>query len=114
MEEKTIYFVVKFEKNPNVLISGYVDINDELAEDVDWYFYDRNGMPSPQRFIEHLGIDGFKGATQEQEFEVDEFDNLYCSEIGVVNDIILQCKETEKYTVERCGMIFEVEGARCP
>lgn len=33
---ETIYFKVKMEKNPDVMISGYVDINDE---DVDWYYW---------------------------------------------------------------------------
>lgn len=107
---ETIYFKIKSEKNPDVFISGYVDINDENAEDVDWYFNNKDGVPTPHVFIEHLGVDGFKGATMEQEFEIDEFKNIYIENIDVIDDIVLQSNDGDKFTLKRNGLIFEIGG----
>ena len=101
---KTIKFKVELEKNPEVYVSGYVEVNDELGEDCDWYFYDRNTFPQSQMFIEHLGIDGFKGSTFEQESEIDDFRNIYGENVGEISDIIVECEEDENYTTERYGL----------
>lgn len=106
---ETIYFKVKMEKNPDVMISGYVDINDE---DVDWYYDDdASGIPTPHIYYEHLGIDGLKGATDEQRDEIEEFKNILLNNLDFL-DIIPQSEEGEKFTITRFGLIVEVEGSQ--
>lgn len=110
----TTEFIIKLESNPSVYLDGYVDRNDTLGEDCDWYFYDRNNSPQlNQTFIEHDDIDGFKGATHEQEAEIFDFKIKYeenCEEIG---DIILQCDFEDVlndniYETNRYGLIIQV------
>ena len=73
----TIEFKISLEENQAVYIDGIVERNDKIGEDVDQYFYDGNQILSSQLFVEHEDIDGLKGATDEQEFEIENFKIKY-------------------------------------
>lgn len=109
----TTEFEVQLKSNPSVYIDGYVERNDKIGEDVDWYFYDRNNMPSSQFFIEHLDIDGFTGATQKQENEIQDFKIRYEENIEEVSDIILQADFydtiNDPQEIERYSLIIKIE-----
>lgn len=108
----TTEFAIKLESNPSVHLDGYVDRNDKLGEDCDWFFYDRNNQAQSQTFVEHDDIDGFKESTYEQESEILDFQNRYGENIGEISDIILQCDFEdvfyEPYETNRYGLIIEV------
>lgn len=109
----TIEYSVKLESNPSVYIDGYVQRNDELGEDCDWYSNDNQGVAQYNRaIINHDGIDWFKGVTYEQDSEIDTLQNTYQENFGEIADIILQCDFEdifyEPYQTKRYGLIIEV------
>lgn len=112
-EEFDIEFKIVSNKNENVYVEGYVTINDEEGEDVDWYYYDAQGFATPQMFIEHNGVDGFKGATEEQKWEVEQFRADYGEDAFWIDTAILQSNEAENrtYVRENCTLIIN-EGAQ--
>lgn len=112
-EEFDIEFKIVSNKNENVYVEGYVTINDEEGEDVDWYYYDAQGFATPQMFIEHNGVDGFKGATEEQKWEVEQFRADYGEDAFWIDTAILQSNEDENrtYVRENCTLIIN-EGAK--
>ena len=85
-----------------------MEIHDDLAEDVDWFYYDAQGCPTPQMFVEHDGVDGFKGATEEQKWEVEQFRMDYGQDAFWIDETILQSHEDENrtYVRENCTLII--------
>ena len=114
---ETVNFKIQSNRNKEVYVEGFVEIHDDLAEDVDWFYYDAQGFPTPQMFIEHDGVDGFKGATGEQVWEVEQFRGDYGQDAFWIDTCILQSTEEENrtYVRENCTLIindgaeFEVE-----
>ena len=110
-------FKIVSNRNDEVYIEGYVNINDAEAEDVDWYYYDAQGMATSQMFVEHNGVDGFKGATDKQKWEVEQFRGDYGEDAFWIDEVILQSDEDENKTHVREnltliineGATFEVE-----
>jgi len=108
-----VSFKVVSNRNHNVYVEGYVTINDENAEDVDWYYLDAQGIPQNQMFVEHDGVDGFAGATDEQEWEVEQFRSDYGEDAFWIDNCILQSDADENRTHVRknCTLIIN-EGAK--
>ena len=111
--EITVHFKIVSNKNENVYIEGYVDINDEEAEDVEWYYYDAQGFATQHMFVEHNQVDGFKGPTYEQQVEIDTFRDDYAADALWIDECILQSEEDENrtYLRENCTLIIN-EGAK--
>lgn len=110
-EEFDISFKVVSNRNPDVHIEGYVTINDEKAEDVDWYFWNGTGYQS-MRFIFHDGI-SIKGSTIEQENELAQFESDLSDEGIWIDDVILQSDDTENRTYVRENLTLIInEGAK--
>lgn len=112
-EEFDVNFKVVSNKNNEVYVEGFVTINDELGEDVDWFYYNGQGVPTPQMFVEHDGVDGFKGATEEQKWEVEQFRMDYGADAFWIDTCIIQSNENENrtYVRENCTLIIN-EGAK--
>ncbi len=107
-EEIRVDFKIISNKNENIYCEGYVEINDEEAEDVDWYYYDAQGFATPHMFIEHTEVDGFKGATPKQEMEIEQFKTDYLDDSLWIDTCILQSTEDENQTFirENCTLII--------
>lgn len=107
----TTYFSIKLEDSPSVHLDGYVERNDKLGEDCDWFYYDRNNMPSNQMFIEHDDIDGFKGATEQQENEIELFKIAIKEQL--IFDSIVQATPVDLFynedTIVKWGVIIKIE-----
>ena len=97
-EQIRVDFKIVSNRNSEVYVEGYVTINDAEAEDVDWYYYDAQGMATPQIFIEHDGVDGFKGATDKQQWEVEQFRADYSDDSFWIDEVILQSDDDENKT----------------
>ena len=97
---ETVYFRVESSDNLEVYVSGFVEIDEEYGDD-DWFYYDHNGMPNSQIFYVHDGVDGFKGATFEQECEIEDFKNVYLENIGEISQLIRDCSSEENRTYEK-------------
>ena len=106
-----IEFKVVSNKNKNVYIEGYVTINDEDGEDVDWYYWTGNGHQT--RPFYHHDQEKITGLTQEQSDEIDEFKNNYEEDSFWIDTAILQSNEDENgtYVRENCTLIIN-EGAQ--
>ena len=106
-------FKVVSNKNPNIYVKGYVTINGEEDEDIDWYFYNGQGFITRYMFIEHEGVDGFKGATEEQKWEVEEFRQNYGKDSFWIDTCIAQSEEYENRTYVRKDVTLIInEGAK--
>ena len=70
-EEFNVDFKIISNKNDEVYIEGYVTINDEEAEDVDWYYWNGSGYNN-NMIIWHDGVQ-ISGSTFEQENEIEQF-----------------------------------------
>lgn len=107
-----IDFKIVSNRNPEVYTDGYVEINDAEAEDCDWYYYDAQGMPNTQFFVEHDGVDGFKGATDKQQWEVEQFRVDYGEDAFWIDECILQSDYDENRTYVRENLTLIInEGA---
>ena len=111
----SIDFKVLWNKNPQVYFEGYVNIPaDECEdEDIEWYYYDANGFTTSQKFIEHEGVDGFKGATEEQKWEIEQFKNDFLEDSFWIDECICQMNANDNYTFvrEKCTLIIN-EGSK--
>ena len=106
-------FKIISNRNNDVYVEGYVTINDKDAEDTDWYYYDSQGMPTSQMFVEHDGVDGFKGATDKQRWEVEQFRGDYGEDAFWIDECILQSDEDENRTHVRENLTLIInEGAK--
>jgi len=112
-ESYDVSFKIVSNRNPEVYTDGYVEINDAEAEDCDWYYYDAQGMPNTQFFVEHNGVDGFKGATDKQKWEVEQFRGDYGEEDWWMTQAILESdvEENRTYVRENLTLIIN-EGAK--
>ena len=111
-ESYDVSFKIVSNRNPEVYTEGYVTINDEEAEDVDWYYYDAQGMATSQMFVEHDGVDGFKGATDKQRWEVEQFKGDYGEDAFWIDECILQSDDDENKTHVRENLTLIInEGA---
>lgn len=110
-EEFDVSFKIVSNKNENVYCEGYVTINDEEAEDVDWYYWTGNGYDSRPYY--HHDAEQITGLTREQSNEIDEFINDYMDDALWIDDAILQSEEDEDRTYVRknCTLIIN-EGAK--
>lgn len=97
-ESYDVSFKIVSNRNSEVYVEGYVTINDEEAEDADWYYYDAQGMATSQMFVEHDGVDGFKGATDKQQWEVEQFRADYGEDAFWIDEVILQSDDDENKT----------------
>ena len=110
-EEFDVSFKIVSNKNENVYCEGYVTINDEDAEDVDWYYWTGNGYDSRPYY--HHDSEQITGLTQEQSNEIDEFINDYMDDALWIDDAILQSDDDENgtYVRKNCTLIIN-EGAK--
>lgn len=113
MEEQNIYFKIISNKNKNVYCEGYVAINGEDDEDVDWYYWTDNGYQQQGIFIWH-NEEEITGLTDEQYDEIDQFQLDYDEDAFWIDTVILQSEENENETYVRknCTLIIN-EGANC-
>lgn len=98
----TYEFCIKLESNQYVYMFGYVNRNDILGDDCDWYF-DK---------IEH-DEEKIQGLTNYQLKEIEELITNYQENYDEIGDIILQCDledthEDNYYSTNRYGLIIEV------
>jgi len=111
----SIDFKVQWNKNPQVYFEGYVNIPSDDCEDeeIKWYYYNDNGFATSQKFIEHDGVDGFKGSTDEQQFEIDQFKDDFLADSLWIDVCICQsdADENRTYVRENCTLIIN-EGAK--
>lgn len=109
--EITVHFKIVSNKNENVYIEGYVDINDEEAEDVDWYYWNGSGYNNNQ-IIWHDGVQ-ITGATWEQENEIAQFESDLVDDNEWITDAILQSNDDENRTHVRENVTLIInEGAK--
>jgi hypothetical protein len=110
-EEIYINFKIISNKNENVYTEGYVTINDEDGEDVDWYFWNGNGYQSSP-FFQH-DEETIKGLTIEQNRDIDTFKEDYSDDALWIDTCIIQSDECENrtYVRENCTLIIN-EGAK--
>ena len=112
-ESYDVEFKIVSNRNEEVYVEGYVTINDAEAEDVDWYYYDAQGMATSQMFVEHDGVDGFKGATDKQKWEVEQFRVDYGEDAFWIDEVILQSDDDENKTHVRENLTLIInEGAK--
>ena len=98
-EPMTIDFKIQSNKNPSVYVEGKVDINDEDAEDTDWWYW--NGTQyQPNAKIHHDDV-LISGATWEQENEIEQFRSDWMDDALWLTDAILQSDEGEEETYVR-------------
>lgn len=98
-EPFTVDFKIQSNKNPSVYVEGKVDINDEDAEDTDWWYW--NGTQyQPNAKIHHDDV-LISGATWEQENEIEQFRSDWMDDDLWLTDAILQSDEGEEETYVR-------------
>ena len=106
----SVDFKVQWNKNPQVYFEGYVNIPSDECEDeeIEWYYYDVNNFPSSQKFIEHEGVDGLKGATEEQKWEIEQFKNDFLEDSFRIDERICQsdADENSVLVVKNCTLII--------
>jgi len=111
MTEKTINFKILSNKNENVYLEGYININDEDAENVDWYYWTGSQYQSSPFY--HHNEEEISGLTDKQNDEIDEFINDYMNDLLWIDTCILQSNENENrnHIRENCTLIIN-EGAK--
>ena len=111
-ESFDVTFKIISNRNNEVYVEGYVTINDEEAEDVDWYYYNGQGFPTTQMFIEHDGVK-ISGATDQQRWEVEQFRGDYGQDEYWIDNCILQsdAEENRTYVRENVTLIIN-DGAK--
>lgn len=97
---ETVYF--KISKN-GVFIEGYVNINDDEATDVDYYFFDQVGMEQLHPFYHCPEL---VYTVDELNYKIDNFKNDYQINYSEIWDCILQSKENEHGVYHKFG--FEI------
>ena len=106
-EPYTVDFKIQSNKNPSVYIEGKVDINDEEAEDCDWWYW--NGTQyQPNAKIHHDDV-LISGATYEQENEIEQFRSDWMDDDLWLTDAILQSDEDEYCTYVRENITLIIE-----
>lgn len=98
-ESYDVNFKIVSNKNENVYCEGYVTINDEEAEDVDWYFWDGSQYNSQVK-VHHDGVK-ISGATIEQENEIAQFKSDWMEDGIWIDACILQSEYDENRTYVR-------------
>lgn len=98
-ESFDVHFKVISNRNEEIYVEGYVTINDEEAEDADWYFW-QGSQYGNQRKIHHDGIE-ITGATVEQENEIAQFESDLADDGIWIDDCILQSDDDENKTHAR-------------
>lgn len=109
-EEFDINFKILSNKY-DISVEGYVTINDEDGENVDWHYWNGNGYQS-RPFYHHDG-EKITGLTGEQNNEIDEFIKNYSDDSLWIDTMIVQSNENENRTFvrENCTLIIN-EGAK--
>ena len=108
-------FEVKFKIEDNiapVYIEGYVEINDEDAEDVDWHFWTGTEYSSQMKIFHDK--EEITGLTDAQQQEIWAFEDHYLMNDALwIDNMILQSEEGENrtYVREFCTLIIN-EGAK--
>lgn len=69
-------FKIKSIRNPNIHQNGYVEIPNDVETEADWFYENQSGLSQTREFTHHdeIGLTQI-GATEEQEFEIEEFLN---------------------------------------
>ena len=98
-ESFDVNFKIVSNKNKAIYVEGYVTINDEEAEDVDWYYWTGSQYNS-QRCIHHDEVK-ISGATWEQENEIAQFESDMADDCLFIDDVILQSDDDENGTYVR-------------
>lgn len=112
---ETVNFKIVSNKNDEVYMEGFVEIHDDLAEDVDWNYWTGNGYQTTPFY--HHDAEDIKGLTVEQNRDIDTFKEDYSDDALWIDTCILQSSEDENrtYVRENCTLIindgakFEVE-----
>lgn len=110
-EEFDVNFKIVSNKNEKVYVEGYVTINDEESEDVDWYYW--TGTQYQQSPYYHHDEEEITGLTTEQNDEIDKFKVDYMEDAFWIDTSILQsdADENRTYVRENCTLIIN-EGAK--
>lgn len=110
-EEFDVNFKIVSNKNDEIYVEGYVTINDEEAEDTDWYYWNGSGY-SLQRVIWHDGVQ-ITGATWEQGNEIAQFESALVDDDEWITDAILQSNDDENGTYVRKNITLLInDGAK--
>jgi hypothetical protein len=107
-----VNFEIIYAKNPNIHQDGYVEMPDDVEEDVEWFYYDQNGIAIPRQFTNHdeIGLTQI-GATDEQKWEIDSFLTLINTEyVDWVNDVICTSDGNEQKTYTKGDLIIKING----
>lgn len=106
-EPINVNFKIVSNKNDEIYVEGYVTINDEEAEDTDWYYWDGSQYRYSQRAILHDGVQ-ITGATWEQENEIAQFEGDLADDGIWIDGAILQSNDDENRTFvrENCTIII--------
>ena len=107
-EEFDVNFKIVSNKNENVYCEGYVTINDEEAEDVDWHYWTENGYQS--RPFYHHNEEEITGLTDIQNNEIDTFREDYSNDALWIDTCILQSEEYENKTYVRENLTLIING----
>lgn len=106
-----INFKIVSNKNEQVYVEGYATINDEEAEDVDWYYWNGSGYNNNQ-IIWHDGVQ-ITGATWEQGNEIAQFESDLVDDNEWITDAILQSNDDENRTYVRKNITLLInDGAK--
>ena len=107
---KTISFEIIYGKNQEIHQNGYVEVPDDVNEDVEWFYYDKQGFAQPREFTHHDGIGITQiGATDEQQAEVDKFLQLVNVDlVDWVVDTIVTSEEDENETYMKGDLIVHI------
>ena len=102
---KTVNFEIKSIRNPNIHQNGYVEIPTDVEEEAEWFYENQSGLSQAREFIHHdeIGLSQI-GATDEQEFEIEEFLNEVHQEW--VTDIVLTF---DKGTYQKGDLIVTID-----
>ena len=112
-----IEFKVVSNRNKDIYYEGCVIINEANIHDSEWFYYDGQGIPSSQMFIEHEGIlkQGLfsKDVTETQKWEIEQFRGESGQESYWIDSHILESREDENktYRGEYCTVIIN-DGAK--
>ena len=98
-------FEIKSIVNGNIYQTGYVEIPDDVEEEAEWFYTNQSGLSQAREFTHHddIGLSQI-GATEEQEFEIEEFLNEVHQEW--VTDIILTF---DKGTYEKGDLVVTID-----
>lgn len=99
-------FEIKSIKNANIHQNGYVEVPDDVEEEAEWFYINQSGLSQAREFTHHdeIGVSQI-GATEEQEFEIEQFLNEI-HESEWITDVILNF---ESGTYEKGDLVVTID-----